>query len=95
MNYKHVKQRITTELLWALHDANMADCTESAYGYGVNDLAAVNSRQHDLYGHLSDALDALGHIAQEAREIYVSTGDIDDAHRFIIEQYNQLKAASA
>jgi len=65
----------------------MADANDPKYDYGVNDLPLDACKQASTYGHISNALDSLGPIAKEARQIYVDNGDIDDAVRYVKEQY--------
>jgi hypothetical protein len=90
MKMNHIKQQLIIDLLKGLHQANMADVTD---GDHINDLPSDCVNQSSLYGHLSDALDTLGWMGQEAREIYTDHGDISDAVSFVNEQYELLKQA--
>ena len=67
MIMKEVKVKIANELFNALHEANMADCAD------YNDLESCNIKQTDLYGHLCEAIKALGY--SEEYEQYCETGD--------------------
>ena len=86
-----VKHQMTISLLNHLYDANMADTTDGE----VNDLYSANAGQDNLYGHLSDALDSLGWIAQEAREIWIDTGSRSEAIIYVNEQYKLLRSNNA
>lgn len=81
-NMNHVRNEIGHQLLDALHQCNLADITsDQDYSDRENDINPKCSRQHEAYGHISEALTSLGF--NKAREVYVREGDIGPAHSAI------------
>tara|TARA_R110000822_G_scaffold43512_2_gene117357 strand:- start:1718 stop:1948 length:231 start_codon:yes stop_codon:yes gene_type:complete len=66
---RQVRTKIVNDLLNALHEANLADCTDGGY---TNDLPTVSTSQDNLFGHISEAIKLL---EPELYWEYCETGD--------------------
>jgi len=65
-----VRNKIINDLFNALHEANLASCTDGDF---VNDLDDISSCQDNLYGHIAEALKLL---EPELYWQYCDTGEI-------------------
>jgi len=64
-----VRTKIINDLFNALHEANLASCTDVDY---ANDLDDICNSQDNLYGHIAEALKLL---EPELYWEYCETGD--------------------